>query len=154
MSQEPAGHSETGPLDSAAVFGRIDHVGVAVEDLEGALALYGERFDMVLAHREVIEEQGVEAVLLDVGENHVELLAALGPETPVGRHLARRGSGLHHVAYQVGDIATTLESLRASGLRTIDDAPRVGIRESRVAFLHPSATGGVLTELVQPAGAH
>jgi len=136
------------------VFGRIDHVGVAVEDLDGALALYGERFDMALAHREVVEEQGVEAVLLDVGENHVELLSPLGPETPVGRYLARKGPGIHHVAYQVGDVAATLDSLRASGLRTIDAAPRVGIRDSRVAFLHPSATGGVLTELVQPAGGH
>ena len=136
------------------MFGRIDHVGVAVEDLVGALALYGERFDMALAHREVVEEQGVEAVLLDVGENHVELLSPLGPETPVGRYLARKGPGIHHVAYQVGDVAATLDSLRASGLRTIDAAPRVGIRDSRVAFLHPSATGGVLTELVQPAGGH
>ncbi len=136
------------------MFGRIDHVGVAVEDLDGALALYGERFDMALAHREVVEEQGVEAVLLDVGENHVELLSPLGPETPVGRYLARKGPGIHHVAYQVGDVAATLDSLRASGLRTIDAAPRVGIRDSRVAFLHPSATGGVLTELVQPAGGH
>jgi methylmalonyl-CoA epimerase len=133
------------------VFGRIDHIGVAVEDLDGALALYGERFGMSLAHREVVEEQGVEAVLLDVGENHVELLRPLAEDTPVGRFLVRKGAGIHHVAYQVRDIEHTLETLREAGTRLIDESPRSGIRGSRVAFLHPSSTGGVLTELVEPA---
>ena len=132
------------------MFGRIDHVGVAVEDLDSAIALYGERFEMALAHREIVAEQGVEAVLLDVGENHVELLRPLGEETPVGRFLARKGPGIHHVAYQVADIDDVLESLRQAGMRLIDEHPRVGIRGSRVAFLHPAATGGVLTELVEP----
>ena len=93
-------------------------------------------------------------MLLDVGENHVELLRPLGDDTPVGRFLARRGPGLHHVAYQVPDIDAALAGLRDAGVRMIDEQPRTGIRSSRVAFLHPSASGGVLTELVEPAGVH
>jgi methylmalonyl-CoA/ethylmalonyl-CoA epimerase len=137
------------------VFDRIDHVGVAVEDLDASLHLYRDLFELALAHREVVREQGVEAVLLDVGENHVELLAPLGADTPVGKFLAKQGPGLHHVAYQVSDIDSTLAALRQAGTALIDEQPRVGIRDSRVAFLHPRATGGVLTELVQPAaGVH
>jgi methylmalonyl-CoA/ethylmalonyl-CoA epimerase len=134
------------------MFGRIDHVGVAVEDIDTALALYEQSFEMALAHRETVSSQGVEAVLLDVGDGHVELLRPLGPETAVGRFLARRGPGLHHVAYAVADIDATLAALAAAGLELIDSEPRVGIRESRVAFLHPRSTGGVLTEIVEPAG--
>jgi methylmalonyl-CoA/ethylmalonyl-CoA epimerase len=133
------------------VFGRIDHVGIAVEDLDAAVALYESTYGMALVHRETVEEQGVEAVLLDVGENHVELLSPLGPETPVGKFLARRGPGLHHVAYQVSDIDATLGALSEAGLRLIDETARTGIRRSRVAFLHPASTGGVLTEIVEPA---
>jgi methylmalonyl-CoA epimerase len=137
------------------VFSRIDHVGVAVEEIEPALELYRDSLQLQVAHREVVEEQGVEAVLLDVGENHVELLAPLGEDTPVGRFLAKQGPGLHHVAYQVKDIDATLAALRQAGLRLIDEQPRIGIRGSRVAFVHPRATAGVLTEIVQPAsGAH
>jgi methylmalonyl-CoA/ethylmalonyl-CoA epimerase len=134
------------------VFDRIDHVGVAVQEIDASLELYRDLFELVLAHREIVEEQGVEAVLLDVGENHVELLAPLGPDTPVGKFLAKQGPGLHHVAYQVSDIDATLAALRQAGTALIDEQPRVGIRDSRVAFLHPRATGGVLTEVVQPAG--
>ncbi len=133
------------------MFSRIDHIGVAVEEIEPALELYRDSFELTLAHREVVEEQGVEAVLLDVGENHVELLAPLAADTPVGRFLAKQGPGLHHVAYQVKDIDATLESLRQAGLQLIDQEPRTGIRGSRVAFMHPRATAGVLTEIVQPA---
>jgi methylmalonyl-CoA/ethylmalonyl-CoA epimerase len=133
------------------VFNRIDHIGVAVEEIEPALELWRDRFQLEVAHREVVQEQGVEAVLLDVGENHVELLAPLGEETPVGRFLAKNGQGLHHVAYQVTDIDATLAVLREAGLDLIDEQPRVGIRGSRVAFLHPRGTGGVLTEIVEPA---
>jgi methylmalonyl-CoA epimerase len=133
------------------MFDRIDHVGIAVEDLDGALALFSATFGMPVVHRETVEEQGVEAALLDVGENHVELLRPLGPETPVGRFLAKRGPGIHHVAYQVTDIEAALERCRAEGLRLIDETPRIGIRGSSVAFLHPAASGGVLTEIVQPA---
>jgi methylmalonyl-CoA epimerase len=133
------------------VFDRIDHIGVAVNELELAIELFSSSFGMPLVHREVVTAQGVEAVLLDVGDGHVELLLPLGEETPVGKFLAKRGPGIHHVAYQVSDIETTLEQLRVKGLRLIDETPRVGIRGSHVAFLHPAATGGVLTELVQPA---
>jgi methylmalonyl-CoA/ethylmalonyl-CoA epimerase len=132
------------------VFGRIDHIGVAVEDLEAGIALYEKSFGMELAHRETVEEQGVEAVLLDVGDGHVELLAPLGPDTPVGKYLARKGPGLHHVAYAVDDIDSTLEQLAANGIELIDGEARTGIRGSRVAFLHPRSTGTVLTEIVEP----
>lgn len=133
------------------MFSRIDHIGVAVEAIEPALELYRDSFELTVAHREVVEEQGVEAVLLDVGENHVELLAPLGPDTPVGKFLASKGPGLHHVAYQVSDIDATLAALKQAGLQLIDQQPRTGIRGSRVAFMHPRATVGVLTEIVQPA---
>ena len=133
---------------------RIDHIGVAVEDLDAALALYDGALDLALVHRETVEAQGVEAVLLDVGENHVELLAPLSPDTPVGRFLASRGPGLHHVAYQTADIDAELARLKELGLRLIDETPRTGIRNSRVAFVHPKSTGGVLTEIVQPMEAH
>jgi methylmalonyl-CoA/ethylmalonyl-CoA epimerase len=136
------------------VFSRIDHIGVAVEELEPALELYRDQFEMSVAHREVVAEQGVEAVLLDLGENHVELLAPLGADTPVGKFLARQGPGLHHVAYQVSDIEATLSKLKQAGLRLIDSEPRTGIRGSRVAFLHPRSSLGVLTEIVQPAEGH
>jgi methylmalonyl-CoA/ethylmalonyl-CoA epimerase len=125
------------------MFSRIDHIGVAVEEIEAALALYRDSFELELTHREVIDEQGVEAVLLDVGENHVELLAPLGPDTPVGKFLARQGPGLHHVAYQVPDIDAALERLKRDGIQLIDSEPRTGIRGSRVAFLHPRSTLGV-----------
>jgi methylmalonyl-CoA/ethylmalonyl-CoA epimerase len=133
------------------MFNRIDHIGVAVEEIESSLALYRDAIQMEVAHREIVEEQGVEAVLLDVGENHVELLAPLAADTPVGRFLAKRGPGLHHVAYQVSDIDATLQSCKAAGLPLIDEQPRVGIRGSRVAFLNPRGTDGVLTEIVEPA---
>jgi methylmalonyl-CoA epimerase len=136
------------------MFARIDHIGVAVEDLDAAIALYEQTYAMELVHRETVDAQGVEAVLLDVGENHVELLAPLGPDTPVGKFLAKRGPGMHHVAYQTADIEATLRQLRSTGVRLIDDEPRIGIRGSRVAFLHPSASGGVLTEIVQPSKEH
>jgi len=136
------------------VFGRIDHIGVAVEDIDAAISLYEGSFEMRLAHRETVESQGVEAVLLDVGDGHVELLRPLGPDTPVGKFMAKNGPGLHHVAYAVDDIDAALEKLAAAGLQLIDREPRVGIRESRVAFLHPRATGGVLTEIVEPAAGH
>jgi methylmalonyl-CoA/ethylmalonyl-CoA epimerase len=136
------------------VFGGIDHIGVAVADLEAAIALHERTYGMPVVHRETVSAQGVEAVLLDVGENHVELLSPLADDTPVGRFLAQRGPGLHHVAYQVADIEAALVQLRDGGVRLIDEVPRVGIRRSRVAFLHPSASGGVLTELVQPANLH
>jgi len=136
------------------MFTRVDHIGVAVEDIDAALPLYERDYAMTLVHRETVGEQGVEAVLLDVGENHVELLAPTGPDTPVGRFLAKRGPGIHHVAYQVQDIDSALGSLRDAGVRLIDEQPRTGIRNSRVAFLHPATSGSVLTEIVEPAADH
>ena len=128
----------------------IDHVGVAVEDIDAALELYRDALGMPLVHRETVTEQGVEAALLDIGDGHIELLEPLGPETPVGRFLARSGPGLHHVAYRVNSVEETLTELSGAGLRLIDEQPRVGIRGSLVAFVHPKSTDGVLTELVQP----
>jgi methylmalonyl-CoA epimerase len=133
---------------------RIDHIGVAVEDLDAAIALYEGALGMPLVHRETVDQQGVEAVLFDVGDGHVELLAPLGPETPVGKFLSRKGPGLHHVAYAVSDIEATLEELKSRGIGLIDETPRIGIRGSRVAFVHPKSTGAVLTEIVQPAEGH
>ena len=136
------------------MFGRIDHIGVAVDDLDEAIALYEQRLGMPVQHRETVEEQGVEAVLLGVGQSHVELLRPLGPDTAVGRFLERSGPGLHHVAYGTDDIQSALDDVRSAGLQLIDEQPRVGIRGSRVAFLHPKSTGGVLTELVEAAEGH
>jgi methylmalonyl-CoA epimerase len=132
----------------------IDHVGVAVENIDAALKLYREQLGMPLVHRETVTEQGVDAALLDVGDGHIELLQPLGPDTAVGKFLNRRGPGLHHVAYRVPSVQETLDACVAAGIRLIDAQPRTGIRGSRVAFLHPASTGGVLTEIVQPAEDH
>lgn len=129
----------------------IDHVGVAVEDIDTTLALYRDTFAMPLVHRETVTEQGVDAALLDVGDGHIELLQPLGPDTAVGKFLQQRGPGLHHVAYRVEDVEQTLQALAGAGVALIDSEPRTGIRGSRVAFLHPKSTGGVLTEIVEPA---
>jgi methylmalonyl-CoA/ethylmalonyl-CoA epimerase len=129
----------------------IDHVGVAVEDIDAALPWYRDVLKLPLVHRETVEEQGVHAALLDVGDGHVELIAPIGPETGVAKFLERRGAGLHHVAYRVEDIEAVLAALSAAGIRLIDEQPRIGIRGSRVAFVHPGSTGGVLTEIVEPA---
>ena len=132
------------------MFGRIDHIGVAVEDLDAAIALYEESFGMELGLRETVAEQGVEAALMNVGDEHVELMAATGPDTPVGKFVAKRGAGLHHVAYATDDIDSALERLAASGIELIDAKARTGIGGSRVAFLQPRSTGRVLTEIVEP----
>ena len=132
------------------MFGRIDHIGIAVEDIDAAIELYEKSFGMELGLRETVEEQGVEAALLNVGDGHVELMAATGPDTPVGKFVAKRGTGLHHVAYAVDDIDATLEQLAAAGLELIDAKARVGIGGSRVAFLQPRSTGRVLIEIVEP----
>ncbi len=133
------------------MFDRIDHVGIAVAEIDPALELWRDGFRLDVAHREIVEEQGVEAVLLNVGENHVELLAPLGPDTPVGKFLAKRGPGMHHMAYQVSDIEATLSALGEAGLTLIDKTPRVGIGGARVAFVEPKDTGRVLIEIVEPA---
>ena len=121
------------------MFGRIDHIGVAVADLDAAIALHAETYGMAVAHRETVAEQGVEAVLLDVGENHVELLRPLSDDTPVGKFLARRGPGLHHVAYQVAGHRRHPGALRAAGVRLIDETPRT--RDPRLARRVPASVG-------------
>lgn len=126
----------------------IHHVGVAVEDLEEALAMYTALFGAQLEHREELTDQGVDSLSLKVGDSRVELLGSLGPDTPVGKFLDRRGPGLHHVAFEVDDVAAELERLAAAGAELIDEAPRRGILGTKVAFIHPHATGGVLAELV------
>lgn len=126
----------------------IHHIGIAVADLDEALATYSRLFGATLEHREIVEEQGVEAASLRAGESRLELLRPLGPDTPVGKFLAKRGPGMHHIAFRVDDLAAELESLRAEGAQLIDETPRRGLFGLQVAFVHPEATGGVLAELV------
>jgi methylmalonyl-CoA/ethylmalonyl-CoA epimerase len=128
---------------------RIDHVGIAVEDLDASVEHYRRTLGIEPVHRERVESQGVEEVLLAVGDAYVQLLGALGPQTPVGRFLARQGQGVHHVGYRVDDIARALVHLKAEGVRLIDDSPRSGSRGTSIAFVHPKGMGGVLVELVQ-----
>ena len=130
---------------------QIDHVGMAVVDLEAAVERYRRTFGVEPAHRERMDDQGVEEVLFEVGSSYVQLLGALGPDTPVGRFLARRGEGVHHVGYRVGSVADALEHLRAEGVRLVDEVPRPGSRGTTIAFVHPKDMGGVLVELVQEA---
>jgi methylmalonyl-CoA epimerase len=127
----------------------IDHVGIAVEDLEAAVERYRRTLGVEPGHRERVEDQGVEEVLFAVGTSSIQLLGALGAETPVGRFLAARGPGVHHVAYRVDDVATSLSRLRDEGVRLVDEAPRRGSRGTSIAFVHPKDMGGVLVELVQ-----
>jgi methylmalonyl-CoA/ethylmalonyl-CoA epimerase len=126
----------------------IHHLGVAVENLDEALATYERLFGAELEHRELVPEQGVEAAAVRVGESRVELLASLGEDTPVGKFLAKRGPGMHHVAYEVDDLRATLAQLAGSGAELIDDEPRQGLFGLEVAFVHPDAVHGVLSELV------
>ena len=126
----------------------LHHIGVAVEDLDAAALLWTELFGASVEHRDVVPDQGVEAVSLRTGSGRVELLAPLGVDTPVGRFLAKRGPGMHHVAFEVADVAAELERLRREGVQLIDEAPRRGLFGLQVAFVHPESTGGVLAELV------
>ena len=127
----------------------IDHVGIAVTDLGASVERYRQAFGVEPVHRETVEHQGVEEVLFKVGTSYVQLLRALGPDTPVGRFLERRGEGVHHVGYRVGDIRAALARLKDEGLRLVDQEPRPGSRGTMVAFVHPKGLDGVLVELVQ-----
>ena len=126
----------------------IHHVGIAVDDLDAAIERYASLFGATVEHRDRVEDQGVEAASLRVGGSRVELLAPLGPDTPVGRFLAKRGPGLHHVAFETDDVGAELERLKADGAELVDEAPRRGLFGLQVAFVHPEATGGVLAEFV------
>ena len=128
--------------------GSIHHVGIAVDDLDAAIARWAALFGATLEHRERVEDQGVEAASLRIGSDRVELLAALGDDTPVGRFLAKRGPGMHHVAYEVDDVGAALEELSAEGAELIDESPRRGLFGLEVAFVHPDAVHGVLAEIV------
>jgi methylmalonyl-CoA/ethylmalonyl-CoA epimerase len=128
---------------------QIDHVGIAVSDLGEAVERYRRTFGIEPVHRERMDDQGVEEVLFAVGESFVQLLGALGPDTPVGRFLGKRGPGVHHVGYRVANVADALEHLRAEVVGLIDEAPRPGSRGTTIAFVHPKDTGGVLVELVE-----
>jgi len=126
----------------------VHHVGIAVADLDASLLVYEELFGARLEHRDSVEDQGVEAASLRVGESRVELLSPLASDTPVGRFLAKRGPGMHHVAFEVDDVGEELARLRAQGAQLIDESPRRGLFGLQVAFVHPEATGGVLAEFV------
>jgi methylmalonyl-CoA/ethylmalonyl-CoA epimerase len=133
------------------VLTKVDHLGIAVRDLDEALATYAQAFALRVDHREIIDDQGVEAVALRVGESAVELLQPTRDDSPIARFLAERGPGIHHVAYAVDDIEAALVTLRSQGVRLIDERPRIGLGGKRIAFIHPKSTFGVLTELVEPA---
>lgn len=127
----------------------LDHIGIACEDLAAEVERYRRQFGIEPAHREIVAEQGVEEVFFAVGASFVQLLGALGPDTPVGRFLAKRGPGLHHLAFRVDDVAATLARLAAEGAEVIDERPRPGSRGTRIAFVQPRSMGGVLVELVE-----
>lgn len=130
-------------------FDRIHHVAYAVEDIDAALPVYTDRYGMSVEVRERLDDQGVEAVSLAAGTSHVELIQPVDPDSGVARFLQRRGPGLHHVAFEVADLAAALAELRDGGAELIDDEPRRGLGGHMIAFIHPRASGGVLTELVQ-----
>ena len=127
----------------------VDHIGIAVNDLEAAVEHYRSAFGVEPDHRETVEDQGVEEVLFKVGTSYIQLLAATGPDTPVGKFLAKRGEGVHHIGYRVSDIEDVLKHLKGLGVPLVDEAPRPGSRGTTVAFAHPKGFGGVLVELVQ-----
>jgi len=127
----------------------IDHVAIAVNDLEAAIEYYRSTFDCDVAHREVVEQDGVEEALLKVADSYVQLLTPTRDDSPVAKYLASRGEGIHHVGYRVADCAEVLERVKAAGYRVIDEQPRPGSRGTTVAFVHPKTAFGTLIELVQ-----
>jgi methylmalonyl-CoA/ethylmalonyl-CoA epimerase len=142
------------PEGIAVQLGRLDHVGIAVADLAAARALYEGVLGLEVTHEEVIEDQGVHELLLRAGEAFVQLVAPLTPDSPVGRFLAKRGEGMHHVGYAVPDVAAALADLRDQGFEVIEPAPRIGSGGTTIAFLHPKSMQGVLVELVEEGTGH
>jgi methylmalonyl-CoA/ethylmalonyl-CoA epimerase len=137
------------PASVGSLLTEIDHVGIAVLDLDAAVEEYRDAFGLEPVHRERVEDQGVEEVLFAVGTSYIQLLAATGPDTPVGKYLARRGEGIHHVGYRVDDLRAVLAALKAAGVPLVDQEPRPGSRGTTVAFAHPKGFRGALVELVQ-----
>ena len=132
-----------------AMLNKIEHVALAVDDLDAAVSHYTEVWGLEVSHREQVADQGVEEVMLRLGDSYLQLLGATSPDTTIGRFLERRGEGLHHIAYEVDDLAATIASLKAKGIEMIDDEPRLGGRGHMVAFVHPKANHGLLVELIQ-----
>jgi methylmalonyl-CoA epimerase len=131
------------------LFTEIDHVAIAVNDLESAIAWYADAFGALVTHREIVESDGVEEALVRVADSYIQLLTPTRDDSPVAKYLANKGEGLHHVAYRVHDCAAALEAVKASGARVIDEVPRPGSRNTTVAFIHPKSAFGTLIELVQ-----
>ena len=131
------------------MIGKIEHIALAVEDLEAAIAHYAEVWGLEVSHRERVDDQGVEEAMLPVGESFLQLLGPTGPETTVGKFIERRGEGLHHIAYEVDDLEAALATLRSKGVPLIDEVPRRGGRGHMVAFVHPKGNHGLLVELIQ-----
>jgi methylmalonyl-CoA/ethylmalonyl-CoA epimerase len=131
------------------MFQRVHHIGIAVRDLDAAIEFYGATFGVEFTYRHTVEEQGVEEAMGRVGESWIQLLRPLGPDTPVGKFIERKGEGVHHVGYAVDDVEKALRELEAQGITLIDEHPRTGSMDASIAFLHPKSVGGVLTELVQ-----
>jgi methylmalonyl-CoA/ethylmalonyl-CoA epimerase len=136
------------------VLGRLDHVGIAVSDLAAARSLYERTLGLRAVHEEVLANQGVHELLFASGDAFVQLVAPLGPDTPVGRFLRRRGEGIHHVGYLVPDVAAAVAALRAEGVEVVEPAPRTGSGGTVVAFVHPKSVRGVLVELVEEGSGH
>ena len=137
---------------TAALFTEIDHVAIAVNDLEAAIAYYRDVYGAVVDHREVVESDGVEEALLKVADSYIQLLTPTRPDSPVAKYLEKKGEGLHHIGYRVADCGVALEAVKAAGGKVIDQAPRPGSRGTTVAFIHPKTTFGTLVELVQDNG--
>lgn len=133
------------------MLGRIEHIALAVSDLDAAIDLYQRVWGLTLEHRETVEDQGVEEAMFKIGDSYIQLLGPLGPETTVGKFIEKRGEGLHHIAYEVQDIEKALTELKESGVQLIDTEPRKGSRNTKVAFVHPKGNLGVLVELVETA---
>jgi methylmalonyl-CoA/ethylmalonyl-CoA epimerase len=131
------------------MFNRVDHVGIAVRDLDVAIAFYEKTFGVTFTYRHTATDQGVEEAMGQVGESWIQLLKPLGPDTPVGKFIEKRGEGVHHIGYGVADVNAALEELKAQGIHVIDEHPRPGSRGASIAFIHPKSVGGVLVELVQ-----
>ena len=133
---------------------KIEHIGIATRALEETAGLWQQILGLKLEHTEEVPDQKVKVAMLPIGESQIELLEATRADSPIAKFIEKRGPGIHHIAIRVDDIHAELRKLKERGARLIDETPRVGIRASHVAFLHPASTGGVLTEIVQPAGVH